>query len=259
MSRLRRRGSTVKFTTTTASRPQTEFNRLTTFCCSLLPLSFSFLFVSFALLQTLTGPQQFQFLHASLVSSAHLQFNILFGSWIMFSIPLSLGHIFWVPYFISVSGTKKKYANSCLQHTNGAKSSEHFVNVFCFIQIPNLCTLRQMICEYNITDYTQYHSWVVLQVQFSIHFRHGSVINSTQISVRTACLSAHWQREAAIVVISLSSCLHIWGLSELTVLTLSARTSTSEYVSTYLHIHKCTWQMQSLKKRWQPAGRMRVE
>lgn len=118
----------------------------------------------------------------------------------------SLAHIFWVPYFISVSG-RKKYANSCLQHTNGAKSSEHFVNVFCLIQIPDLCTLRQLICEYNITDYTQYRSWVVLQVQFPIHFRHGSVINSTQISVRTACLpaylSAHWQREAAIVVISL--------------------------------------------------------
>lgn len=99
----------------------------------------------------------------------------------------SLAHIFWVPYFISVSG-RKKYANSCLQHTNGAKSSEHFVNVFCLIQIPDLCTLRQLICEYSITDYTQYHSWVVLQVQFPIHFRHGSVINSTQISVRTACL-----------------------------------------------------------------------
>lgn len=38
MSRLRGRGSTVKFTTTTtASRPQTEFNRLTTFACSLSP------------------------------------------------------------------------------------------------------------------------------------------------------------------------------------------------------------------------------
>lgn len=72
-------------------------------------------------------------------------------------------------------------------------------------------------------------------MQFSIHFRHGSVINSTNISAPALTARSRNCRNALSrlpPLLATASC--VYRLSELTVLTLSARTSACECICAYI-------------------------
>lgn len=142
-----------------------------------------------------------------------------------------LPHIYCVLQFLSMCSTTM--AKSTLIAAYSTQMERNRVNIYKFVASHRHPILEALLGHLD--------NWFVTQLVAtlygncaSIHFRHRSVINSTNLT-RLQC-----QREAAIVAMPLASApfgtslASACRLSELTVLTLSARTSASEYIFAYI-------------------------